>query len=768
MKTDTMKFASDIADLVAAAEQYRMMLAPDRIRAMEYYEGVMSEIQDRGPGWSRAVSRDVAATQKKLIPSIMRVVFGNETVAEFTPNRPEATEGAEQATDWVNLVALKRSNAKMAFYDALNDAAKMRNGVFHVYVDERATVTGGTYTGLDEIALAQLVGEDEVTVLEKKINQTDADDGLVYDVKIKRVERDRQVKIRAIPPEDYLIHPIATDSQEDAPLVGLDTTVTKSDLISMGYDAEKVESLPEQGADATQTGERFIRRLTNVGLHDNSPTQDELKQIRYLDIYVRLDYDGDGIAELRRVVMAGGVSEENILVNEYAEFVPFYDLVIERRPHQWEGVSIFDWVGDIQLQKTAIRRAQLDNVYTVSRPTPWYNIDKIINTDAVFNPEPGRPVQVKNSENVSDAYGYHEAPFIADKLQVAMEYLDKQISDRTGIDNTSAGLPDDALQNVTAKATALMEQKGIAQTEMIVQTVADCFARAIQGFLRMTIQHTDKSEIMKLRGKFVEIDPRQWDADMDVTINTGLGAGTRERDMAVMGHILQIQNQLVTMWGPNSPILKPDNIYNALAKSIQAAGIKDTSKYFTKPDPQEVQAAIQAQANKPNPDLEKIQAKGQVDIQLAQVNAQTNAQSEQARTQADIIVKKHAAETDAALKERIAQIEASKHDVATQAQLALEAQKQAHAEKLHTEKLAHDALQAHLDREHELAKVTAQAVGDGMTRNADEANAPAQNAGPKLLEVMDGLHKSLNAKKIIKRDANGDIIGLELAKDNAA
>ncbi|WP_422653421.1 portal protein [Ensifer sp.] len=117
--------------------------------------------------------------------------------------------------------------------------------------------------------------------------------------------------------------------------------------------------------------------------------------------------------------------------------------------------------------------------------------------------------------------------------------------DRTGISDASSGMAPDALQNMTAKATALVEQAGIGQTELMVRTFAQGLRRVFKGLLGLTIKHQDRPRAVRLRGKWVTFDPRNWNAGMDATVNTGLGAGTRERDMLMIQMIQQLQEKLL-------------------------------------------------------------------------------------------------------------------------------------------------------------------------------------------------------------------------------
>ena len=666
------KFASDVSNLVSSATLYRDSLSSDRIRAMQYFNGEMTDIEPR-KGWSQVVSMDVRATMKKLLPSLMRTMLGNEIVAEFSGQNEDDVEGAEQATDYINLVVFPESEGEKAVHDAMHDACLLRNGILFVGVEEKTVVTGSSHTGLDEVSISDLVNDDAVEVLESRqypdpeqqIDQTAMDQSgpqdpmhqpmppmppepsMLYDIKIKRTVHKSKVLLQSVPPEEYLIHPDAVDSQNDAPLVGREGRKSRSDLIAMGYDYDMVMALPAVSYNATSDGEKFSRRQDSW--MQNTVDQKELEQVLYYDLYVRLDYDGDGIAELRHVCAAGDLTSKHILVNDYADFVRYFDVVIERRPHQWEGTSITDDLIEIQRVKTVCLRNMMDNTYQVIIPTKTINVDKLKdgNADAFMDPEPGRPAWLTGVDKVSDAVQYDVTPYIGDKAMAAIEYWDRQISDRTGIDDTSAGMPDNALQNVTAKATAVMEQKGIAQTEMMVRTIANCLKPVFGALLQLSIQNQDKARMIRLRGKDVRIDPRSWNATMDVRINTGLGAGSRERDMMVMGQIMQVQQTLEQLFGADSPILKPENIYNAVESMVHAAGIKSVGKYFTKPSPESIQAYKDAKAQQKSPEQQKVDAQ----IQLLGEQSKANTAKETAQMQADTITTNAKRDADLMIKE---------------------------------------------------------------------------------------------------------------------
>jgi hypothetical protein len=111
---------------------------------------------------------------------------------------------------------------------------------------------------------------------------------------------------------------------------------------------------------------------------------------------------------------------------------------------------------------------------------------------------------------------------------------------------------------------------------------------------------------------------------MDATVNTGLGAGTRERDMLMIQMIQQLQEKLLTTLGPDNPYVSPDNLYNGIAKTVEAAGLKSPDLYFTKPTPEDIQRRLQAaQPQQPDPGMQRLQMEAQLAAEKARMESET-------------------------------------------------------------------------------------------------------------------------------------------------
>ncbi|WP_375413079.1 phage portal protein [uncultured Bradyrhizobium sp.] len=675
------EFCSVVAALVKDAEHYREDQSTNRTRAMEYYDGTMLDTPS-DDGRSKVVSRDVRGELKKVLPSIVRVILGGDKVVEYIPVKEGDEQSAQQATDYVNYLAFPESEGPNAVHDSIYDALLLRNGILKWWQDERIDIKVSTHSGLNDNAFAALVGDDAVDVLEHTATQKNveiAPPGMstavtFHDVKIRRRIKKSRAKMAAVPLDNFLIHPDAITMLE-SPLIGEGYRVRRSDLVAMGYDREMVNKLPVAGSSKNKDEEETTRRR-DIYSKDNM-TAKSMEEIEYYDLLVRIDYDDDGIAELRRLVFAGGLTEEYLLENEEWDDINYADIVCERRPHQWEGNATSDDAMEIQRIKTVLLRQTLDNLYWQNNLQDIVQEGAIINPESVTNPAFGLPIRVSSGTDVRGVITTRVVPFIAEKSFAMLTYLDEELHDRTGISDASGGMAPDALQNVTAKASAMIEQAGIGQTEMMVRTIANCLKPAFRGLLKLIIQHQDQPRTVRLRGKWEQFDPRTWNVDMDATVNTGLGAGTRERDMLMMGVVTGLQEKLLTAFGPdNNLYVKPEQLYNGIAKTVEASGLKSVDQYFSNPKPEDLQAYAQAKSQQPSPEQEKTQGaiaieqvKGQVQVALADKKMQVEANKEREQRDADLVIK---------------QAELEKETQAAMHQAAIDAQ--ANADKLQVER----------------------------------------------------------------------------------
>jgi hypothetical protein len=216
-------------------------------------------------------------------------------------------------------------------------------------------------------------------------------------------------------------------------------------------------------------------------------------------------------------------------------------------------------------------------------------------------------------------------PFVGREAFPMLEYMDDVKQNRTGISKAAAGLDADALQSTTKAAVSATVNAAHQHIEMIARIFAETGMRKLfRGILKLVVENQDRERIIRLRNKFVPIDPRSWDTNMDVVANVGVGDGTLEDRIGVLAQVAQRQEQILQTVGPNNPIVTLGQYTNTLTKMLELAGIKDSANYFNqlpmdyeipkqdpKPSPEEVLAMVQAESIKA--DIQKKAAELELD-----------------------------------------------------------------------------------------------------------------------------------------------------------
>ena len=747
------------------AQKYRDNLSSDRIQSLEYYEGIMKDLPaDKGK--SKVVVRVTRAAIQKALPSLIRTFLGSDEIFEFQPQTEQEKESAQQQSDYLNYVVLPESNGFNAIHDALWDALTTRNGILYAYCDERKKITYAKYSGQTQEQLQVLAQDDSVEIVKKWPDGIDKESQQpLFGCQIKRTDTQKRIKSVCVDPENFLIDPNAMDI-EDADFVGVVTRMSRSDLIAMGYDRNQVMGLTLAKADANQAEtERRARRGRSTDDETAFRTDQrakELQQVDYYELFVRLDFDGDGIAELHRLCFGGDVTVESWLNPDDHDWdeVPFADIAVKRKSHQREGISLTDDLAEIQRNMSYFLRQTVDNITWQNNLMMIYQ-EGGIQGDSVkdlYSPSFGKVLRTAPGQSVKDTIGFLEVPFVAKDTFAMLDWLKAEGEQRSGITDGASGLDPEALQNITAKATAMMEQGGIGQVELMARIAASGLERFARIVMKLVIKHADRARTVQLRDKFVEVDPRTWNADLNVTANTGLGAGSRERDLMAIQQVLKVQQTVMGMLG-NSPLVSYEQISNSLKRFAEAAGLKRPLMYFGQPDKDQIAAFEQHKASQPTPEQQKMQAEMQAQQQAMQAEMQFKMQ--EAQLKAEVDKHKEVVQSQAAVAERqaVAQIESAqkqqeldvkKYEIDQRTMVDLlklhvtdiaAAQDQSAKAELERDRLTHENENKTRDREMTMAQNDMAAGQDGKPKSAVhdmlKAFIDAQSK-PKQVKTPDG------------------------------
>jgi len=599
----------------------------NRALATEYYYG--APFGDEEEGRSQVVSMDVRDTVQGILPSLMRIFFGPERVVEFAPQGPEDVQNAEQATDYVDFIFKRDNQGFKILHSAFKDALVRKVGIVKYWWDESVEVKAESFSMLDEQTMMFLTQDPDIeisAVREYPVPGTQPMNDaqgimtpppMMYDVEIKRRIKSGKVKIEALPPEEFLIDRRAK-SIDEATFVGHRAMKTVSDLVAMGYDYDEMVEVAGNGNDFDNNEEYQARNPFAVISTANNGDPSS-KSVLYIEGYLKVDFDGDGIAEMRRICTVG--TGNKVIRNEIVDDRQFADFCPDPEPHTFFGMCPADVVMDIQRIKSNVQRGILDSLAQSIHPRTAI-VEGQANMEDVLNTEVGAVIRMRAPGMVQP----FTTPFVGQAAFPMLDYLDDIKQTRTGISKAASGLDADALQSTTKAAVSATVNAAHQHIEMIARIFAETGLRKLfTGILKLVIENQDKARMVRLRNTFVPIDPRSWDAKMDVIVNVGVGDGTIEDRINILNQVAMRQEMLIKETGPNNPIVTLPQYTNTLTKMLQLAGIKDSQNYFNqlpvdfqlpppeapKLTPEEMLAQVQAQSIQA--DIQKKAAELQLD-----------------------------------------------------------------------------------------------------------------------------------------------------------
>lgn len=631
-------------------------LAHQRAESMRYYYG--QPFGNEQDGKSRVVTRDVQETVDWIMPSLMKVFTSGGQVVKYEPQTAEDVEQAEQETEYVNHLFTRKNDGFKLMYDWFQDALLAKTGVMKVFVEDEVTPKFDIFDGLDEDQVTEILADDAVTALAQTLNP----DG-TYALKIRTDEVKRRIRCACVEPENFLIERTA-QSVEDASFVCHREEKTVSELREMGVPEDVLEEMPFDSYDwADSSPEKLARESfdgTGQFQYSSAELHDSTRKIWLNDCYVNLDVDGDGLAELRRIMYVGN----HIVYNEPYDVKPFAVINSHRVAHKFHGMSIYDKIHDIQEIRSTLMRNIMDNIYRNNNGR-YSVLDGQVNMEDLLSNEAAGIVRVKSQEAIKPLI----VPQLTSDAYNMLDRLEGDRAKRTGVSDQSRGLDGNTLHsNQAAMSVNQVMTAAEQQIDLIARMLAETGVRDLFQLLHdFATKYQDQEEIFQLRGKFVKVTPADWRERRDMIVTVGIGNMNKDQQLMHLMRMFE-QAQAVIAGGGMGILVTEKNIYNLLKEMTENAGYKDVSKYWTDPDSPEAQQAAQEKAEadaKPKPD----EIKAQADMQRAQADAmakQAEAQAKQMEYQlkmAEIELKKQEATIqlrEIAIKEQQMQLDREK------------------------------------------------------------------------------------------------------------
>lgn len=669
-------------------------LSDARKKAMDYYLG--QPFGNEVKGRSQVVSTDVADTIEWMLPALMKMFMAGDDIVSYKAQGPEDEEGAKQETEYNNWIFLQDNDGFRVLYSMFKDALLQRTGACKVYpeFDEKEELDDFLNMPDDQYSVKALeIEQDNAKTKEEYTRRKwQLDDKILWYLKEHteeqgppdpmtgmptilhsgvwcRTKKSMKVKVDPVPPEELLISKRAKGDIDETSYMAHRAQKTASELIEAGYPKNKVKNLG--GDESSHTDQEKVARLAGI---DEDPTGDKaanneaMRLIWTTEAYPLVDYDDDGIAEMRRIVHAGQGTE--IFENEEWDGPrPFAIITPIIVPHRLIGLSIADQTMEFQLLKSTLWRQILDNLYLVNNPVKYIDPGSV-DIDDILQPRVGGIVRPPaDGQFRPDGIVPIETQFAAAASFPMLQYIDEVKADRTGVTKYNQGTDANSL-NKTASGISQIMSASQQRIELIARTFAEGVKRIfmLQSYYIRRYPDLAKKTIRLRNKQYVEMDPSSWGSNYDMEINVGLGTGNKDQMLMHLQTIAMAQEKITAMQGGiDGPLVTGENVYNALSKMVENSGFKNAEEFFTDPTPKPGEPPKPPKEPPPNPDMIKVQAQIEGDkaklqmegqkMQMEQQGKKETAQLDQQTKMADAQLKQQTMIKDFELKREIAMME---------------------------------------------------------------------------------------------------------------
>lgn len=656
------------------AATYNGEFSADNTKYLAAYLGNKTGEFSAIPNQSSVVSTDIADVVEADMPSLARIFLGSGDVVTFTPNTESEAEiqEAKEKTKYVNWIVRSQPESFSIIHNWLKDAEIQKNGVVKYFIEEQKDVEVVEYEGVDaeevQAIIESLKGSkvDKVKVEvseqeEVEVMGATPNDAATFDIKFRVTTEKQKVCIINVPPELFLITRNAR-SLDDAELVGDRVRKTRGELLSEGFDRELIEQLSTiDEEDNRNSNLNTIRNEDQGGAsYDTNINNWASETVEISDLYVKIDFDGDGIAERRHVMLSGN----KVLVNEYFNHVPYASLSAVLMPHKAIGRSRAEITYPYQLQKTALQRGINDNIYMVNNPRNVVHPD--VDLDDMLTVRTNGIIRLEEDTQIlpGNAVFPLSIPYIGQQALQVIQYVDSTRAQTTGSLMANQGLEADKLNQETATRFNGVKDSSDAKIELIARNYGETgFRKLYEGIAWLVSRYQNTETEFRVLGKALTVNPKAWKYAHHVQSNVGLGAGDNEKSLETLQGIYGIQQSLIQQ---GSTLADEKDVYNTLARIIEGAGFPRVNEFFN--DPEEdtetlkaeneilnkmvVQLQEQAQMMQ-NPLAEAEQIKQEAFLVKAQSDAQIKVaqlQSDNEQFQAKLMADTKKASEDLALK----------------------------------------------------------------------------------------------------------------------
>ncbi|MEJ2124810.1 MAG: hypothetical protein P8Y47_08370 [Alphaproteobacteria bacterium] len=570
-----------------------------RQNALAEYRG--EEYGDERSGYSKVVTREVLEAVEWGLPALMRVFMGGAKAVTFRPSGPDDERQAEHETDAVNYWFYdgnEEFTGFMTLYTWLKDMLLNPNGYVTVLLREEEDADSQTFSGLqrpqaDALKTTVLANDQDAEVEISKSDQPG-----FFDVTVNRTVRVQKIEVAPAAPETCIVqHGHNKVDVDSARFSCLREQVTRSELIEMGYSAATLDAV---GRDYALSSDELITRMCYVEENPDTTSENSLPSEDLFwrhECFMNIDWDEDGIAERRRIVMVG----DQILENEPDDYCPIVAASSIVMGHKHVGMSYAELVSDLQRITTTLVRQLLDNIYRQNVRRTYVNERALLPDNSTMDQ------MLDGSSEVIEIRGSpHESvmpevtqPIIGDIAQVLAMFAEKPQL-RTGVAPQLTLDPNVLKESTMGAFVGAMEQAS-QRLELLARLFAETgLKKVFQKIHHLLRNHFTGKQQVKINERWVEVNPSSWKKRSNMGVKVGIGFANNQALVALLTTILQIQREAMP-----AGLADQRKIFATLTRLIEAANMGHAGTYFNDPNEQGWKPP------EPQPDAQMIVAQAQ-------------------------------------------------------------------------------------------------------------------------------------------------------------
>ena len=622
-------------------------LARERLKATYEYAGVAADHLSP-QGVSTIVDTSTTEVIEAYTAILSDLFLSNHRLARFVPydDSPGAFKSAKDASDIVNYCMFRKNNGWELISQWIKSSLLWKNSVCRWDYIEDFDYIFEDYEEISQVKLDELLSDENVEIVgelnfeNKPILTDDPNENeveLVYtNVRIrKRIDKSK-VKLELVPPENFRISRDAT-AIEDAQFVGIQTQISRSEIrkyypdISDDINFDDIHDTAWLGstkysedvaARKTVTGQEYWQ--SSVGSTDDMSLEANIS-VNVTECWIRVDRDGDGIAELKHVMTIG----THIIQENDVEEIPLASIVPIDIPHEFYGLSMADFTRSSTLASTAILRGFVENTY-LTNYAPKLADPNIVDFSALQNMKPKQIIPTNG--NPAQAVSTLPPETISTGTVPLLDHLQTIKEQATGMSKTVQGLND------TLYVSGNSEQKFSAvqsAAQKRIQHIARRFAetgfkRLIAGVYQTMHKNMQRKISYSMNGIQKTVDMNALPSKMDVEILLDIGENSNNTKLTKLKVIGAEVLPALNSQGAGM-VIKPEAPAVLATKLIEAMNLDSNDfleDYNTDEFRQKAEEASRSQSEAAQAQRETANKKEQADVALAEANvAYTAAQA---------------------------------------------------------------------------------------------------------------------------------------------